>query len=230
MAKMAEMAERYDDMCEFMTKLVKTASGSDDSSLSQEERNLLSVAFKNVIGVRRQSWRTLKSLESSDDENITIYKKQVEEELDVICKEILALLNDHLIASAEVEESQVFYFKMAGDYHRYLAEALERQGDRDKTEEMYDKALKIAQDALPSTHPIRLGLALNFSVCHYEILGNPDTACSMAQVAFDAAISELDELKEDDYKDSTLIMQLLRDNLTLWKESDSSEPVVEDFE
>lgn len=66
------------------------------------------------------------------------------------------------------------------------------------------------------THPIRLGLALNYSVFYYEILNNPEKACSIAKTAFDGAIAELDNLREDQYKDSTLIMQLLRDNLTLW--------------
>ena len=66
------------------------------------------------------------------------------------------------------------------------------------------------------THPIRLGLALNFSVFYYEVLGNPDEACKMARQAFEDAIAELDNVSEDSYKDSTLIMQLLRDNLTLW--------------
>ena len=66
------------------------------------------------------------------------------------------------------------------------------------------------------THPIRLGLALNYSVFFYEIQNSPDKACQMAKQAFDDAIAELDTLNEDSYKDSTLIMQLLRDNLTLW--------------
>ena len=73
-----------------------------------------------------------------------------------------------------------------------------------------------AANELAVTHPIRLGLALNFSVFHYEVLSNPEEACKMARTAFEDAIAELDNVSEDSYKDSTLIMQLLRDNLTLW--------------
>lgn len=80
----------------------------------------------------------------------------------------------------------------------------------------YKSASEIATTDLPPTHPIRLGLALNFSVFYYEILNSPERACRLAKTAFDDAIAELDTLSEDSYKDSTLIMQLLRDNLTLW--------------
>lgn len=82
----------------------------------------------------------------------------------------------------------------------------------------------MAQTELTPTHPIRLGLALNFSVFYYEILNSPDRACHLAKQAFDDAIAELDSLSEESYRDSTLIMQLLRDNLTLWTSSDSGEP------
>merc|ERR1711964_802572 len=82
----------------------------------------------------------------------------------------------------------------------------------------------VAQTELTPTHPIRLGLALNFSVFYYEIMGSPDRACHLAKQAFDDAIAELDSLSEESYRDSTLIMQLLRDNLTLWTSSDSGEP------
>ncbi|CAN0449423.1 unnamed protein product, partial [Discosporangium mesarthrocarpum] len=115
---------------------------------------------------------------------------------------------------------------------RYLAEF--QQGDSRK--ESADKALEAYQTAtsstvadMPPTHPIRLGLALNFSVFYYEILNNPEKACKLAKQAFDDAIAELDTLNEESYKDSTLIMQLLRDNLTLWT-SDDPEPEAEGAE
>ncbi|CAH1428532.1 unnamed protein product [Lactuca virosa] len=66
------------------------------------------------------------------------------------------------------------------------------------------------------THPIRLGLALNFSVFYYEIFNSSNRACNMAKQAFEESIAELDTLGEESYKDRTLIMQMLRDNLTIW--------------
>ena len=69
---------------------------------------------------------------------------------------------------------------------------------------------------MKTTNPIRLGLALNFSVFYYEIMNEPSKACEMAKQAFDDAIANIEDLPEDQYKDSTTIMQLIRDNLTLW--------------
>jgi 14-3-3 protein epsilon len=113
-----------------------------------------------------------------------------------------------------------------GDYHRYLAEFAtgdKRKESADKSLEAYKAASDVAVTELPPTHPIRLGLALNFSVFYYEILNSPDRACHLAKQAFDDAIAELDSLSEESYRDSTLIMQLLRDNLTLWTSSESGD-------
>ncbi|KAI3758971.1 hypothetical protein L6452_06544 [Arctium lappa] len=79
-----------------------------------------------------------------------------------------------------------------------------------------EAASAAASTKLPSTHPIRLGLALNFLVFYYEIMNSPERACHLPKQVFDEAIAELDTLSEESYKDNTLIMQLLRDNLTLW--------------
>lgn len=84
------------------------------------------------------------------------------------------------------------------------------------SQQAYQEAFEISKKEMQPTHPIRLGLALNFSVFYYEILNSPEKACSLAKTVFDEAIAELDTLNEESYKDSTLIMQLLRDNLTLW--------------
>jgi 14-3-3 protein beta/theta/zeta len=219
-AKISEQAERYDDMAEAM-KLVTT----EDKELSNEERNLLSVAYKNVVGARRSAWRVVSSIEHKTEGNETKnkitkhYKETIEKELKEICNVVLDLLKKHLIPKATHQESKVFYLKMAGDYYRYLAEVAsgdEKQAVVEQSKTSYDDATQIATKDLATTHPIRLGLALNFSVFYYEILNNSQKACELAKTAFDDAIAEIDNLQEDTYKDSTLIMQLLRDNLTLW--------------
>ena len=90
-----------------------------------------------------------------------------------------------------------------------------KEGNAKSAEGAYKEATEKATELAP-THPIRLGLALNYSVFLYEVQGASAQACELAKQAFDDAIAELDTLDEESYKDSTLIMQLLRDNLTLW--------------
>ncbi|KAH7849262.1 hypothetical protein Vadar_015369 [Vaccinium darrowii] len=225
MAKLAEQAERYEEMVEFMEKV--TAAAVESEELSVEERNLLSVAYKNVIGARRASWRIISSIEQKEESRgnedhvvmIRDYRSKIEAELSEICGGILKLLDSRLVPAASAGDSKVFYLKMKGDYHRYLAEFKtggERKEAAESTLTAYKAAQDIANSELAPTHPIRLGLALNFSVFYYEILNSPDRACNLAKQAFDEAIAELDTLGEESYKDSTLIMQLLRDNLTLW--------------
>lgn len=241
LAKLAEQAERYEEMVESMKKVA-----SSGQELTVEERNLLSVAYKNVIGARRASWRIVSSIEQKEENKgnltqallIKEYRSKIESELTCICNDILTVLDTHLIVSANTGESKVFYYKMKGDYYRYLAEFAvgdKRKAPSDASLAAYKEASGIAGTDLPPTHPIRLGLALNFSVFYYEILNSPDCACHLAKQAFDDAIAELDTLSEESYKDSTLIMQLLRDNLTLWtsdmqdsnEKADSKEAVSE---
>jgi len=223
MAKLAEQAERYDEMVTYMISVAK-----DPEELSVEERNLLSVAYKNVIGSRRASWRVVSSIEQKNEDRqdiISTYKSKIEKELEDISNEILNIITEHLIPRSDSQEGKVFYYKMKGDYYRYLAEFQtdpKRGHTCESALEAYKEASGVANAELPPTHPIRLGLALNFSVFYYEIMNSPDRACQLAKQSFDDAIAELDTLSEESYKDSTLIMQLLRDNLTLWTSDDNS--------
>jgi len=128
MAKLAEQAERYEEMVEFMERVARSAGGAGGGEeLSVEERNLLSVAYKNVIGACRASWRIISSIEQKEEgrgneahaASIRAYRSKIEAELARICDGILALLDSHLVPSAGAAESKVFYLKMKGDYHRY---------------------------------------------------------------------------------------------------------------
>lgn len=234
-AKLAEQAERYDDMAASMKSVTETGL-----ELSNEERNLLSVAYKNVVGARRSSWRVISSIETKTEaggggggaaterkqQMAKEYREKVETELRDICNDVLGLLDKYLIAKASNAESKVFYLKMKGDYYRYLAEVAigdQRTAVVEDSQKAYQDAYDISKLKMQPTHPIRLGLALNFSVFYYEILNSPEKACLLAKTAFDDAIAELDTLNEDSYKDSTLIMQLLRDNLTLWTSDTAGE-------
>ncbi|OQD70080.1 hypothetical protein PENDEC_c027G02782 [Penicillium decumbens] len=229
LARLCEQAERYDEMVTYMKEVANIGG-----ELTVDERNLLSVAYKNVVGTRRASWRIISSIEQKEEskgseEHVNIiheYRQKIETELEKVCQDVLDVLDESLIPKAETGESKVFYYKMKGDYHRYLAEFAsgnKRKVAATAAHEAYKNATDVAQTDLTPTHPIRLGLALNFSVFYYEILNSPDRACHLAKQAFDDAIAELDSLSEESYRDSTLIMQLLRDNLTLWTSADGNE-------
>lgn len=244
-AKLAEQAERYDDMVTAMKAVVTITNGD----LKDDERNFLSVAYKNVVGARRSAWRILKSLEEKEErakeekkrDLAREQRKKIEKELNEKCHEVLNLIDKHLYPNAEALnacEAKVFYLKMKGDYYRYLVEIHHNEESGEKSEEFkklatdskdaYDKAKKECE-SLPATHPIKLGLALNFSVFYYEIEENPEKACKLAEEAYEDAMVDLENAEETaTFKDSTLIMQLLRDNLTLWKQEAQDRDADED--
>uniref|UniRef100_A0A2P2L7W4 14-3-3 domain-containing protein n=1 Tax=Rhizophora mucronata TaxID=61149 RepID=A0A2P2L7W4_RHIMU len=149
MAKLAEQAERYEEMVEFMEKV---SAAVENEELTVEERNLLSVAYKNVIGARRASWRIISSIEQKEESRgnedhvskIRDYRAKIEKELSTICEGILKLLDSRLITSASSGDSRVFYLKMKGDYHRYLAE-FKTGAERKETAESTLSAYKSAQ-------------------------------------------------------------------------------------
>lgn len=242
LAMLAESAERFQDMTRFMKAYVESKTGDGDDqkqSLSNENRNLLSVAYKNSVGSLRQAWRRLsqvlsepvdsetgkrKDLPNCSNDLIKEYQAIVVKEVQTVCNEVIDMLKDKLIpnlaADADPEE-KVFYYKMTGDYYRYLSEILEGDEKKESVKNMakfYDDGAKAAEE-LRVTHPTRLGLVLNNSVAMYEVKGMPKAAIDMAKKAFDDAISNLDDLpqEEDSTKDTTLILQLLRDNVTLWQ-------------
>ncbi|KAH6988722.1 14-3-3 protein [Ilyonectria destructans] len=229
LARLCGQAERYDDMVPFLKEVVKTGG-----ELSVDERNLLTTAFNNVFGTRRASWRIISSIEQNElrgnethTTTIRGYRIKIENELEKICRDVLDLLDGSLIPNASTGESKALYYKMKGDYSRYLAGFVSGEEHNlavTSAYKAYKIAANVAQTEFTATHPLRLGLALNFSVFYYKILDSRDLARRLAKHAFDDAKAELDALTEEPDGDSILIMQLLCDNLTLWAASDSDKP------
>lgn len=210
-ARITEQTERFEEMLTCMKEYV-SHKGED---LSVEERNLLSVAYKNSVGSRRTAWRALSQIEQKEtakgSKNLHLleeFKKKIEDELRKYCDDILNLLDDNLIPKASSEESKVFFLKMKGDYYRYIAEFVktdELKNISEAAHKSYKQADEVAKK-LKTTHPIRLGLSLNYSVFYYEVLDDAKEACNLAKNAFDDAIADIEQIDEEQYKDATTIM------------------------
>ena len=229
MGRVAEQAERFEDMVEFLTPVVQEKG----ANLSVEERNLLSVAFKNLVGSRRTAWRTISAIEQNPKyahfaDAIAGYKKRIEEELFKNCESIISNVETNILKTAQDGESKAFFLKMVGDYYRYIAESA--SGDKlkevtGKALEAYDNAVSAAE-GLGACNPIKLGLALNFSVFHYEVMSDSAKACELAKTALTEAQAKASD-NDEDYKDAHSILELLQENLALWNEDDKKD--VEDM-
>ena len=228
MARVAEQAERFDDMVDYLIKVVQ----SKNEDFTTEERNLLSVGFKNQIGTKRTAIRTISAIEQNPkyqkfNDGLSAYKKKIEQELYNQCIAIVNTVKNNCMEKATTDETKAFFFKMMGDYYRYVAECA--QGDQLETVktgalENYDAAQK-ASDSLNACNPIRLGLALNFSVFHYEVMNNHKQACELGEKSLSDALEKIDDVDEETFRDAKSIIELLKENLSLWKEEEEQNAV-----
>ena len=192
----------------------------------------MSVGFKNLIGANRTAIRTISAIEqnpkySKFGDALTAYKKRIEDELDQQCMKVVAIVQNKCNGKATTDESKAFFFKMIGDYYRYVAECA--KGDRlddikSGALENYQKA-KDASLSLNACNPIRLGLALNFSVFHYEVMNNHKEACELGEAALSDALEKIDDVDEETFRDAKSIIELLKENLSLWKEEEGENNV-----
>jgi len=222
LAKVADQSERYEEMISYMKSIVSTGA-----TLTFEERDLLNIAYKNAIGSKRSAWRVVSSFlqRETDEEKKKILgevRSKIEGEMAKLCNDAFGVL-DNVIVSAETDEFKIYFYKMKGDYNRYMAEVAQEAAVRQTVTEAglaaYTTASGLAEKNTDELTPLNLGLALNFSVFYYEIMKQPEAAIKLAKKAFDNAIMGLDKLNEEDeaYKDATQIMALLRDNLEIWQ-------------
>ena len=226
LARVAEQAERFEDMVEFLSRVLDEKHGA----VSADERNLLSVAFKNLISSKRAACRTITAIEGNSKYEkfkpaLATYKTSIEQQLTADCEKIISIIRTKVLANDCEAEAKAFFVKMVGDYYRYIAENAKDA----KLEEVKELAKKAYDEAnginLAACNPIKLGLALNFSVFYYEVLQDHKKACELADSALTEALDKIDDLEEDDFRDAKSIIELLKENLTLWKEEDGDNEI-----
>lgn len=224
LAKAAEKAERWADVCRFMRELIRVVSTSAahqqvQMELTGDERQLVWLGYKQWLYELRAAFKQHSRLSESDQrfpDLIEDYKLHTERLILSAVTDILTLLENNVIKQTATTESKVYYMKFAGDLYRYIGEVSPIRGYERRSVDYYQSSYKLACQQLPVNHPTRLAVALNYSVCLYDLFRHKKEAAEIAKQAFENAINRLDDLDEHQYKDSTLVMQLIRDNLTLW--------------
>ncbi|KAH6974861.1 14-3-3 domain-containing protein [Ilyonectria destructans] len=185
LARLCERAERYDDMVTHVNEIAKFGD-----ELSSDEQNLLSTAFRNVVGTRRVSLRIISSIEKMESQSgenhvatIREYRHKIANELKEVCHDI----------------SKSFSCRIRVGEQRNIAIS--------SAQEAYKIATDIAQIELAATHPLRLGVALNFSDFYYEIQNSPNRAYHLAKLAVHDVLAKLDSLSEEPFGDCMFTMQ-----------------------
>eukprot|EP00197_Chlamydomonas_leiostraca_P004378 CAMPEP_0202879936 /NCGR_PEP_ID=MMETSP1391-20130828/34328_1 /ASSEMBLY_ACC=CAM_ASM_000867 /TAXON_ID=1034604 /ORGANISM="Chlamydomonas leiostraca, Strain SAG 11-49" /LENGTH=279 /DNA_ID=CAMNT_0049562357 /DNA_START=262 /DNA_END=1099 /DNA_ORIENTATION=+ len=228
-AKVCEQSQRYPDMASAMRKIVQ---GALDNEPSARERSLLAIAYKNLAHQHRASLRLLQRMEhleqdeqdASSQQRLAVlrgYTSKVEGELQGVCDEVSEMVDVFLLPFATTPEAAVYYLGMKADFCRYSAEfksGEEREAAATAAFEAYTTAWDTAQSELSPVHPARLGLASTFAVFHAEVLGQPAQAYALAKGALDEAVADEDPFGEKLRNNDTIaMMQLLRNNLKVWK-------------
>lgn len=221
--KILDNTNRHKDMLVHMNEVIDI-----NPELSAEERNLLSVSYKNTIDVIRTNIHslTLCLQDSKDHPNTIPYiqnsRLELKEELKKYCNELIQLVDEKLLPVSESDKAaKIFYLKLKGDYCRYMCEALEGEEKDEiaaKAEENYKAAIKLADEEIQSYSPISLGIYLNYTVFLYETVSRKDEALKLAEEVFAKNCPNIEQNDESEVNDAKMILTLLEDNINLWKQ------------
>jgi len=224
-ARLAQETNRYEDMAQYMKLTVETGA-----PMTRDDDNMLAVAYKRMLDAKRLARRTLTAVEHKDDLTswealaASDYRVRVDGEQLALCNEMLSVVATWFSSGRAERDDQatsIFYWKLMADYKRYTAEAITDPDQRDsvvaESRAAYEQAFRLSQHALRPIDPIRLGVMLNYSVFLYQVCDQHQQGHDLAKRAFDEALSEIDAIDHyNKYDDSTLILRLIRNNLTIW--------------
>ena len=234
LSKLYTKAELYKEVINFIKEFIKL-----NPKIEKEECDIISTGFKNMISDKRTSWFTLSSMEHKEKKKkrntvkeIKEIKNHIENEIRETCKELQDLIDKELLPKNEEDEILVFLYKLKADYFRYIcefAEGNEYQDNLIKAEEYYKKAYEIADKKLPIINCNRVSVALNYAIFLYETKKDKKSGFDIAQNTFKESMKFIDDLEKPKYRDTLLIIQLLKENIIFWNSEmgDEEEKLIE---
>ena len=221
LSKLYTKAELYKEVINFIKEFIKL-----NPKLEKEECDIISTGFKNMISEKRSSWFTLQSMERKEKKKkkntikeIKEIKNHIENEIRETCKELQDLVDKELLPKNEEDEVLVFLYKLKADYFRYICEFAEGNELLDnliKAEEFYKKAYEIADKKLPIINCNRVSVALNYAIFLYETKKDKKNGFDIAQNTFKESMKFIEDLEKPKYRDTLLIIQLLKENIIFW--------------
>lgn len=228
LSKLYTKAESYKEVINFIKEFIKL-----NPKLNKEECDILSTGFKNMISDKRQSWLTLHSMERKEKKKkintvkeIKEIKSHIEKEIRETCKELQDLIDNHLLPNNDENEILIILYKLKADYFRYIcefAEGKEYEDNLNKAEEFYKKAYNISEKQLPIINCNRISVVLNYAIFLYEIKKDKKNGFDIAQKTFRESMKFFDDLEKPKYRDTLLIIQLLKENIIFWNSEMSEE-------
>lgn len=191
-------------------------------TLTPEDEATVSVVTKSRVDSLRRARRIVLALEEREENKGKVnrvlalrnFKGQIEEELSTLLTSYIASIDSAFLAHPTSEPSRILFLKMKADYCRYLAEIGRMPFSQVQT--VYTQAYDAARSTLGPAHPFRTGIALNFSVFHYEIAKNKDAAIQIAKLAHDEASAAVKALPIDERNDAMEVINLIATNLKSW--------------
>lgn len=222
MASIYDQIERYNDSISSIKKVILL-----DPKLSFKEQKLFSLVYKNAIYPLRNTLRIIEMQKNDDNssnaEYIEEYKAKILNELENICIEHIMYIDNILLPVTNDSKAILFYEKTKGDFYRYIAEYKsndERTEFVCKAKQCYENAVQLANVECSGVESLYHGLFLNYCTLLYDMLNQKMEAIEIASHAIDVTMKAYDKLLEK-YDcigcDESMNIQLLNDNLKIWK-------------
>ncbi|PWA58957.1 14-3-3 protein 7 [Artemisia annua] len=217
-SRVAELTKDPEDVLEVINSCAKLGCG-----LLAKERRLLASGYQKRVLAKLEKWFIVSKIQFQGDKHFSAlakeYLKRLEDEITLICNEILLTVNDYLLPLSSTGEDGVFYYRMKGEYYSYLAEVksdADRQEALSQSLQAYEAATAVAKSDLPPTDKLRLHLADSFSAFLYDVMDNTERARDIATKAIKDASAELHMLDIKSYKKCARCILKLKERIALW--------------